>query len=285
MKHLNIPILCLLFSLTAAAQENSAAPSKPNYGWAHSLVAGLTMTQVTFTDWAQGGENALSYSISADGKSVDENPASNWTTLYKFAFGQTRLGNQGLRKTDDIIDLGSVLTYKLGSYINPYVSATFRTQFATGYVYDAVGNTTPVSQFFDPAYITQTAGVGYQPINEIKTRLGVGLREVVTNQFNQYTDDPSTLEVEKVSVDGGLESATEVNWQVSDNILFTTQLTVFDPFKTLDVAVVRDNSSITAKVSKYVTTILNLQLINEKRTTPRTQVKETLALGLSYTLF
>jgi hypothetical protein len=27
--------------------------------WKHSMVAGLNLSQVGFTDWAQGGENAL----------------------------------------------------------------------------------------------------------------------------------------------------------------------------------------------------------------------------------
>ena len=85
----------------------------------NSLVAGLTLTQIAFTDWAQGGENALSYSLSADGKAEDDELGTNWTTLYKFAFGQTRLGDQGLRKTDDIIDLSTVFTYKIDKYLNP----------------------------------------------------------------------------------------------------------------------------------------------------------------------
>ena len=42
---------------------------------------------------------------------------------------------------------------------------------------------------------------------------------------------------------------------------------------------------ITGKVNKYVTAIFSLQLINERLITPRTQVKEIIALGLSYTIF
>ncbi len=59
----------------------------------------------------------------------------SWNNTYKFAFGQTRLGDQGVRKTDDKIDLETVLTYKLGTMINPYFGATFKSQFASGYPY------------------------------------------------------------------------------------------------------------------------------------------------------
>ena len=275
--------LCLfLLASVGLAQDSTKAPE---YGWKQSLVAGLTLTQVAFTDWAQGGENALSYAASADGKAVDEEEGMNWTSAYKFAFGQTRLGNQGLRKTDDIIDLSTVLTFKLNTYINPYVAATFKTQFAKGFMYDAAGIETQVSKFFDPAYLTQSAGFGYQPVKEIRTRLGAALREVITDQFNQYADDPATVDIEKTSIDGGLESVTNVDWPMYENILFTTQLELFAPFKRMDEVVVRSTTAITGKVNKYMTAIFALQLINEKRVSPKTQVKESIAIGLSYTIF
>ena len=278
------PLLCSLFLLTSIglAQDSSKAPE---YGWKHNLVSGLTLTQVAFTDWAQGGENALSYTLSADGKSEDDQEPTNWITTYKFAFGQTRLGSQGLRKTDDLIDLSTVLTFKLNTYINPYVAATFKTQFAKGYMYDAMGVETEVSKFLDPAYLTQSAGLGYQPTKEFRTRLGAGLREVITDQFNQYADDPATVEVEKTSVDGGLESVSNIDLAIDDNVLFTTQLELFAPFKRLDEVVVRSTTAITGKVNKYITAIFALQLINEKRISPKTQVKESIAIGLSYTIF
>ncbi|MBA4312093.1 MAG: hypothetical protein C0417_05645 [Chlorobiaceae bacterium] len=286
MKNNMIIVLILIIIPIIGFSQDKTTPV-PEYGWKHGLVAGLTLTQVAFTDWAQGGENALSYTFSADGKSVDDEEVSNWSNNYKFAFGQTRLGGQTLRKTDDIIDVSSVYIYKVCTYINPYASVSLKTQFAKGYIYPRQDSSVQVSAFFDPAYLTQSAGIGYQPIKEIKTRLGVGLREVITNNFSlYYTDDPKTNDkIEKTTIDGGMESVTEVEWQMEDNVLFTSKLELFAPFKTIDEIIVRNNSSVTAKVGKYITAILNVQLINEKKVTPRTQVKETIALGLSYTIF
>ncbi|MBI1807139.1 MAG: DUF3078 domain-containing protein [Ignavibacteria bacterium] len=273
----------LLFcTLTAYGEDTTKIPT---HGWKHGLVTGLTLTQVAFTDWAQGGENALAYTIFADGKSVEDEEVINWTTAYKFAFGQTRLGAQGLRKTDDILDLSAVFMYKAWADINPYAAATMKTQFAKGFAYDASGSSTEISQFFDPAYLTQSIGFGYQPVTEIKTRFGVGLREVITSQFNQYTDDPTTPGIEKTTIDGGFESVTDVEWNLAENMLFKTQLELFDPLHHLDEVIVRNTTTITAKVNKYISTMFSLQLVNEKRVSPKTQVKESIALGLSYTLF
>ena len=192
-----VALLLILSVVPAYSQQTDTL-------WTHGLVAGLTLTQVSFTDWAAGGENALAYSFSADGKSILNVGVWNWENKYQFAFGQTRLGDQELRKTDDKIDLSSILTWKIGTFINPYFGLTVKTQFAKGFTYNALGNKFEVSKFFDPAYITQSAGVGYQPSNIIKTRLGLALREIVTDDFPQYANDPSSTDIRKVAVDGGL---------------------------------------------------------------------------------
>jgi hypothetical protein len=270
-----------LWCLNASAQQVDTLEVKKT--WTHNLVGGLNLTQVSFNDnWAQGGENALAYALSLIGKSANELPKTNWTTSYKFAYGQTKLGDQGIRQTDDKIDIESNLTYKVGTYINPYIAATLKTQFAAGFDY-ATTPKTPVSNFFDPAYLTQSAGLGYQPIPQIKTRLGAALREVITSEFNSYADDPKTLAVEKTKVEGGLESVTEVSWQLQSNLLFSGKLELFDAFRNFDIIIMRSDNTLAAKVSKYLTVNVNVQLIKEPPVQRgKIQAKETLAIGLSY---
>ncbi len=275
--------VAFLCAISASAQQDTvkqitAKQDTVKPPWKHTLVTALTLTQVSFTDWSQGGENALSYAFTAQGQSAQDLERTNWTTSYNFAFGQARLADQGLRKTDDKIDIASILTYKMGTLINPYAGATLKTQFAKGYKYDATGTSTEVSAFFDPAYLTQSAGIGIQASPEVKTRLGAGLREIITSKFTSYAGG------EKTQVEGGLESVTEVAWKIDDNMLFAAKLELFDPFKAMDVVVVRSDNTLSAKVSKYVVVNFNVQLINEKQISPRTQVKETLAFGISYTV-
>jgi hypothetical protein len=269
-------ILLLITVLTAYAQQDTTAPK---FGWGHSVVAGLTLTQISFTDWTQGGENSLAWTTSLEGKSTDDQPTINWANAYRFAFGQARLSDQGLRKTDDKIDLESVLIYKLGPLVNPYFAATLKSQFTRGYKYESSGNSVSVSNFFDPGYLTQSLGVGIQPIPEVKTRLGVALREIVTSEFTAiYANDAATR------VAGGLESVTEVNWHLAENIFFTSKLELFDPFKKMDQVIMRNDNTLAFKVNKYITTVMNLTLVNEAPVSPHTQIKEGIAIGLSYTL-
>jgi hypothetical protein len=259
-------------------------PEAPKPEWTHMLITGLTVTQVSHTDWVQGGENALAYTFTVDGKSVRDVTQTTWSNSYKIGYGQTRLGSKGLRKTEDKIELESVLTYKFGTHVNPYVSATFKSQFDDGFKYDDVAGTrVKTSARFDPAYLTQAVGIGYQPVEQVKTRLGAGLREVFSSNLG-YADDPATATVEDSKVEGGLESVTDVSMQFEENILFTSKLEMFSPFNNPDVVIVRSDNMLVAKVSKYISMNLNVQFINNANILARTQVKQSLALGLTYTL-
>lgn len=279
--------LCLvlfIFLSTASAQTDTA----PAYGWKHTMTAGVNVSQISFTNWSGGGDNALSWTLVLDGKSVKDEEKTTWATSYKFAFGQARISDKGLRKTEDRIDLESILTFKLNQYVNPYAAATIKTQFAKGYKYDspAPGTNTAVSRFFDPAYLTQSVGAGWQPIPEVKTRIGAALRETFADRFAMlYTDDPETQsDVEKSKVEGGAESVTDVEWKIAENVLFTSKLEIFAPFKKFDRLDIRSEGKLTFTVSKYISAMVSVQVVNIEPF-PRTQVKETIALGFTYNVF
>jgi len=79
-------VVLLLVSFSAYSQQDAHKENlglvvkedtakAPKYGWKHSIVAGLTIGQVSFTDWAQGGENSLSYGLLVSGKSEEDHAA------------------------------------------------------------------------------------------------------------------------------------------------------------------------------------------------------------------
>jgi len=263
-------------SKSAAASVQQIADTS---NWKHTVVAGFTATQVAYSDWVQGGENALAWDATLDGKSLYELPKYAWTTTYDFGYGNTRLGSQGTRNTDNKIDIASEFKYKVDAYVNPYISATLKTQFGTGYTYDALGHGTANSDFFDPAFMIQSAGAAYQPIPEVKTRIGLALREILSHTYTQYAGE------KKTETDGGLESVTEVEAHFQQNLLFHAKVELFSAFRKMDEVVVRSDNTLTAKISKYFSTNINLQFIQEKAISPRTQIKQAVALGFSYVLF
>ena len=280
-------LLFAAFAVRASAQTPTPSPPLSDTSWKHSVVSSVTMTQVSFKDWARGGEDAISWTARLDGKSFLDDTAYVWGNTYKMVYGQAKLGSGDLRKVEDRIELESVFAYKLGIHVNPYVSASLKTQFSEGVNIDATGKATPVSQFFDPAYLIQSAGFGYQPIKEVKTRLGAAIREIVTSTYREYANAPSVPVVDwvKTSVDGGLESVTDIEWKPQKDVLVRSKLEMFSPIRKISEVTMRMDNSMMINVAKYFVVVVNVQLINDLNASTRTQVKEVLAFGLTYTLF
>ncbi len=276
------PILILYITSTARAQSTADTTR----GWTHAMIAELHLAEVSYTHWTQGGTNALSYIANVNGRSVDNQTKTNWATSYKLDFGQAKLNGEDLRKTDDEIHLESILTYKMGVHINPYASASLLTQFAPGYQYSDTAGVAPteVSNFFDPAYITEAAGMGWTISKALQTRLGLALREIVTNHFPQYASEPLETEVKKVRIQGGLESESEAEVPIDDNVLFRAKVDLFSPFNTMDRIVVHGEGSIIAKVSKVFSAELSALVIDEPDVSPYLQIKQGLSLGISYAI-
>ena len=209
---------------------------------------------------------------------------SDGRTTSTFGSEQSRLGDQGLRKIDDDIYLESLLLFLVWEKIYPYASVTLRTQFAPGYNYPDAAPKEQISKFFDPAYLTQSVGLAWEPSPVFTTRLGVGAREVITSQFPGYADDPETAEIEKVRVWGGVENVSMLKWEFAENMAFISRLELFAPFNAMDRVVLRSDNILTAKVNEYVNVGLNAQFVNDVNISPYTQIKQTLSLGVSYTL-
>jgi hypothetical protein len=296
VKKLIVMLLLLLNSLLSAQEKDAdrekrfqqeAAKSQDTskfIGWKYSAVTGVNLSQMSFRDWAQGGANALAFALWGNATAVSYGERTRWSNMLKLMFGQARVGDQDLRKTDDELYFESLLIYYLGSTINPYGSVTLRTQLAPGYVYPTNSQKAQISDIFDPAYLTQSAGVAYTPFPNFTTRLGAGVREVLTSTYTQYADDPATAAIEKTRVEGGLESVTDFKWPFAENMTFSCRLEMFAPFKNLDRIVMRNDNTIAMKVNQLVTVNFNVQLINDVNVSPKTQVKEALAVGISYTL-
>ncbi|MDP4198962.1 MAG: DUF3078 domain-containing protein [Bacteroidota bacterium] len=282
MRKLTVTTLTALLSISLLP---SLKAQDTTYGWRHALVASVNLAQVSFSHWAPGGTDAFSYVAMLNGKSEKNEPMTNWATSYKLAFGQTKLNGQEIRKGDDEINLESMLTYKIGVHINPYAAVSLRTQFATGYEYPDSGGRIAVSGLFDPAYVMQSAGMGWKPSAIFQTRLGVALREIFTNHYPQYAAEPLEPGSSHASrVQGGAESVSELALPVDDNVLFRAKLDLFSPFKTMDRMVMHGETSLIAKVSKVFSAELAAVFVNDPDLSPFTQIKQGLSIGISYAI-
>jgi hypothetical protein len=257
-----------------------------DFGLKRQVVAGLNITQNTYDNWAAGGEDALAYAFTVNSKFEKNQSRYIWTITGDFAFGQTKQGNDPIRNAVDKISVEGLYTHKLGTYVNPYVGLGFDTQFAKGYDYSVTPKEAR-SNFIDPIYIMGGVGAGFFIKPNLKTRLGLAFKETRADQYAAfYSDDPDTPDkIEKSRFETGLESVTDYNVKLGQNLLYETKLSLFSAFEHIDIVDIKWDNKWTAQVAKYVNVNLNVLMYYDEDIVKKTQIKETLAIGLTYTLF
>lgn len=253
-------------------------------GWKVNAVVGAGLSQAAFSNWAQGGENSFAYTLSGLVNGTLYGERSRWSNTLSLRYGQAQIGDDQAKKTDDEIYFESIFVYRVWSPFHPYAAATVRTQFAPGYNYPDNAPRVRVSKFFDPAYLTQSVGVIYEPGPIFTSRLGVAMREVITSEFPLYADDTSTPTIEKTRFDIGMEWVSTLNYEFLPNMVYVSRLELFAPFNAFDRAVVRWDNVVSGKINSWFSVNLGVQVLNDVNVTPRTQLKQTLTLGVSYQL-
>lgn len=246
------------------------------------LSAGLD--QIYFDNWAQGGASSIAWTFNSQmGLNYIQ---KNWTLInkFQFAYGRTKLGNQGYQTNNNELFLESVARLLLGWATNPFISNSVRTTVAAGYNYKV----TPVQEianFFDPGYITQSIGFSYGKFEYIQTRIGLSAQEIITKAHREYTDMPETKnKKEAFKFLTGLESVSNTKIEIAENILFHSELRLFTRFERFNVWDVRWQSAITAKVNSFVNVNFNFLLVYQRDQSTRTQLQEGLQLGFTYSV-
>jgi len=266
--------------LPVAAQEPAQVPPD-SLGWHRQAVGQLNLTQVSFDNWSEGGENAMAWQTTLASTFAYRGPSYSWESSGKLGYGKSKLGSSDLRKSIDEIRLESVLLHRWKGPVDPYVGVLARTQFSTGYQYGD-STRTATSGFFDPAYFTESAGLAYQPTGVLKTRMGAAVKETFTRLYNTYSDDPSTPRVEKHKVEGGITSVTDLNAKLRDDVLLVSRLELFSNLTALRRTDVNWESTLTVQLAKYVNLNLDVRLLYDSDVSARRQLKQSLALGLTY---
>lgn len=271
----------LLSSLIIFAQEKADSNL---YKWQPTLVTGFNLSQVSFSDWAKGGDNSLAWNAYSRFGLAYQTEDWVFKNQLRLLFGRIQVGDGPNKQNENEFFMETVGARELFAKLKLSVSNTIFTQITTGYDYK-VSPEQKVSDFFDPAYITQGIGLLFDNSDYVKSRLDLAFREIVTSSYNKESDDPKTAETEKFKFDIGIASVTDLTVPVAHNVQYTSKLSLFSPFKTLDVWDVRWENAVTAKFSDWFAVNLDFLLVYIQDQIMRTQIRQGLQIGITYTIF
>ena len=265
------------------AQDGAAAPEAPVFGWKRQFNGMLNLNQSYQDNWTKGGTDALAWDINLAGSQVLDQKDFNWTSNEKAVYGRTKISDLAMRKSADEWALESIYTRKFGTWVNPFAALTAKSQFTIGYAYnDSAHTRSAVSDFFDPAYFTETIGLGVTPVKDLTERIGATMKQTVSETYG-YADDKKTAgEVETFKQEYGLSSISDYKYELMQNILAATHLDVFINFKGADEIDADWENRITAKVNKLVSVNFALDYLYDKDLSESVQMREGLSVGISF---
>ncbi len=280
---IRIFILFLFICCSAYSQEQ---PDTLVNTWIPKGVAGLNISQIAFGNWTQGGDNSITYSVFGIFGLNYYTKTWGLKNYLKLTYGRTKIGNADFKTNDNEFYLETIYSLKFGWAVDPFFSNTVRTAITSGYKYTSDTTKEKIADFFDPGYVTQSLGFTFDKDKIVKTRLGIAIQETFTNKLRQYSDDPATTDkVEAFKLETGVESVTDLNLPLAENILYTSKLRLFTRFDHLDVWDVRWDNQITAKINSWLNVNFNYILVYEKSQSIKLQTKEALQVGVAFNLF
>jgi hypothetical protein len=245
---------------------------------------GLNLNQIALSNWAAGGENSWAGKAFANFSLVYHIRTFEQKLTGNFAFGIARFADRRFEKQDDKIDLTYALTFDSKTQWNLSMVATFNTQFAHGYKYP--NDSTLISTFFSPAYLTVSAGYSYKTKDERFQIFMSPMAGKVTFVMNQELADKGAFGVKKgyfdqdgVWIPGehvapaiGVNVIVNYKQPISKSITYTTMLNTFynylerrdDDRLRLDV---NWENTINFSITKFLSTILFVHLKYDHNTT------------------
>ena len=184
---------------------------------------GLNINQLSLSNWAAGGENTWTGKAFANISLIYHKKKLEQKLVGAFAFGISRFGDKRIEKQDDKIDLTYSLSLDSKTQWNITSVVTFNTQFAEGYKYP--NDSTVISSFFAPAYLTLSSGYSYKTKDERFQILFSPMAGKVTFVMNQELADKGSFGVKKGNYD------EDGNWIPGENIAASIGVNVIINYK------------------------------------------------------
>ena len=286
-------MLSLAGMLSANAQDGGdKAMVKDTIGpWLTNGNASLLFNQSTFDNWVAGGENNISGTV---GVNYDFNYKKGdwiWDNKVMASYGIVKTKTSSFaKKTDDRLELNSILGKKATERWSYSMLLNFRTQFTKGYNYDRDENGAETREeftnFLSPAYLLVGPGMMYKRDENFFINLSPA-----TSKFT-FVDSKYTLpdeayfgvkEGNSMRYELGFNAALYYKLDVVANVTFENILGLYSNYledpQNVDV---NYQLNIVLRVNRFLTTNLSFQTIYDDNAYRGLQVRQVFGVAANY---
>ena len=249
----------------------------------------LMLNQSAFSNWVAGGANNVGWQAGVNYNLTYEKGKDLWENIIILGYGMNKTQGVGNRKTQDVINLSTNYGRRLGE-TNWYASAGagFISQFAPGYDNGNDPNSNKISNFMAPGYLNVGVGFTYKPSDNFTMTL-----RPANARFTFVLDKDLQLagnyglknNGDSMLFQLGFLGTAQYKVKLMENVTLQNNASVFSNYLDHpDRLVLAYGGILNMKVNKYISTNVTLDLLYDHNQIKRTQLKQTLGIGLAYNI-
>ncbi len=269
-------------------------------GWYKAGAFSLLLNQAAFSNWLAGGSNNVGVNAGLNYDFNYKKGDLTWDNRLTLAYGVNKLEGDDIKKTDDRIELNSIVGKKanFGKYWSYSFFLNFRTQFDDGFRYDAPNwDQFMTSGFMRPAYLTFGPGLLYKKSENFKINLAPFTSKMtyVSSRIFDYNEDSQSFTSSDYTKVFGVEPGDNLLYQfgfyasmyyklnLMENVSMENILNLYSNYLDKPQNIDIDYTmNMVMKVNKYLSANLTFQTIYDDDAFSGFQVREVFGAGLNY---
>ncbi len=248
----------------------------------------LMLNQSAFSNWVAGGANNIGWQAGVNYNLTYEKDKDLWENLIVLGYGMNNTQGVGNRKTQDVVNLSTNYGRKISDNWYASVGAGLITQFAPGYNDGNNPDATKISNFMAPGYLNLGAGFTYKPSDNFTMTLrpaNARFTFVLDKDLQWAGNYGLKNDGDSMLFQFGFLGTAQYKVKLMENITLQNSGSVFSNYLDHPERLVLAYSGIlNMKVNRYISTNVTLDLLYDHNQIKRTQLKQTLGIGLAYNI-
>lgn len=281
-----------LFGMLSANAQDPVAPVQDTLGpWTTKGNATLLFNQSTFSNWVAGGENNIAATIGVNYDFNYKKADWSWDNKVIASYGIVKTKTTPFaKKTDDRLELNSVLGKQASArwYYSAFLN--FKTQFTKGYNYgkDDFGAETreEYTNFLSPGYLLVGPGMMYKRDDNFRINLSPATSKFTFVDSNMTLPDEAYFGVKEgksMRYELGFNASMYYKLDVIANVTFENILNLYSNYLEDPQNVDLDYQlNIVMRINRYLTTNLSFQTIYDDNAYQGFQVRQVFGVGANY---
>lgn len=274
-------LLLLLFVVSGVFAQETATDSTKH--WTRKGVFTFLANQSSFSNWQAGGQNNFAGNVGINYDFNYKNGDWNWDNKIILAYGLTKIKGADTQKTDDRIELNSLLGKKASGEWFYSAFFNFKTQMDAGL--DPATQTVKISHFFSPAYFQFGPGMLWKKSDNLKVNFAPATSKLIMvhDHFTEFGSSFGVEQGETTRYELGAAVNGYYKFNLMENVSVENTLNFYSNYLEDPQNVDIDYQlNIVMKINKFLSTNFAFQTIYDDNAYRGFQTKQIIGLGLNY---